>query len=222
MNLIRTAARGLKPHRLLLTGFWQVECHKPVEVSDPEKFHALLGGKKIVGPAEGRLWLKQVRQLIAEGRLTKEIEALFSGGGLRWADANFNRVVNTGLDNILDVGLASQTRYVGLADGTPTTAAGDTMASHAGWTEITAYSETVRQTYTDAGVSSQSCTNSASKAQFSINGTTTTGGAFLTTDNAKSGTAGTLVSVEAFTEGDRSVVSGDTVSVTITYTIADS
>ncbi|GAG46997.1 unnamed protein product, partial [marine sediment metagenome] len=36
----------------------------------------------------------------------------------------------------------------GLTDGTPTPAAGDTMASHGGWTEVVAYDEGVRQTLT--------------------------------------------------------------------------
>jgi hypothetical protein len=62
-------------------------------------------------------------------------------------------------------------------------------------------------------------TNSASPAVFNINATATVGGAFLTSDNAKSGTTGTLFSASDFTTGDRSVVSGDTLNVTYTFSL---
>jgi hypothetical protein len=54
---------------------------------------------------------------------------------------------------------------------------------------------------------------------FSINGTTTVAGAFLTTDNTKGGTAGTLFSASDFTGGDRLLQSGDTLNVTYTFTL---
>jgi hypothetical protein len=64
-------------------------------------------------------------------------------------------------------------------------------------------------------------TNSASPATFNINGTTTVGGAFLTSGSAKSGTSGTLFSAADFSApGDRSVVSGDILSVTYTFSLA--
>ena len=62
-------------------------------------------------------------------------------------------------------------------------------------------------------------TNSASPATFSINGTTTVGGAFLTSNNTKGGSTGTLFSASDFTGGDRSVVSGDTLTVTYTFSL---
>lgn len=94
------------------------------------------------------------------------------------------------------------------------------MASHAGWTEIQDYSEGVRQTLTLGTVSSQSVSNSASKAVFSINGTATVGGAGICTNSTKGGTSGTLYGAGAFTGGNRSVISGDTLNVTITCTAA--
>jgi hypothetical protein len=63
-------------------------------------------------------------------------------------------------------------------------------------------------------------TNSASVAVFSINGTTTVGGAFLTSNNTKGGTTGILFSASDFTApGDRAVVSGDTLNVTYTFSL---
>lgn len=143
-----------------------------------------------------------------------------------WRDTVQNLVVNTGLDDYLDKyykGAAyTASHFVGLTDGTPTVAAADTMASHAGWAVVTDYSESVRQTLTMGSVSGQSVDNSASKASFSINGTATVGGAFVTTDSTKSGTSGTLVGAGAFTGGDKSVTNGDTLNVTITATQAAS
>jgi hypothetical protein len=97
------------------------------------------------------------------------------------------------------------------------------MASHAGWTEVTAYSQATRPVATFAAASLADpsvITNSASPAVYSINGTTTVGGAFLTTDNTKGGTTGTLFSAADFASpGDRSVVSGDTLTVTYTFSL---
>jgi len=56
---------------------------------------------------------------------------------------------------------------------------------------------------------------------FSINATTTVGGAFLTSDNTKGGTTGTLFSAADFqSPGDRSVVNGDTLNVTYTFSLS--
>jgi len=152
------------------------------------------------------------------------VECFAPDGRLRWREEIENTVVNVGLDDILDKyfkGSAyTAAHYVGLTDGTPTIAAADTMASHAGWAEVTGYSESVRQTLTLGTVASQSVDNSASKASYSINATVTVGGVFVTTDNTKSGTSGTLYGVAAFTGGDRSAVSGDTINVTVTLTQA--
>ena len=64
-------------------------------------------------------------------------------------------------------------------------------------------------------------TNSASPATFTINATATVGGAFLTSGSAKSGTTGTLFSAADFASpGDRSVVSGDILSVTYTFSLS--
>lgn len=154
-----------------------------------------------------------------------EFECRDASGRLKWRDTIENIVVNTGLDYLLDVALSGGSQlsswFVGLTDGTPTVAAGDTMSTHAGWSEVTAYSEATRQAWTDGGVSSQSVDNSASKASFSVNGSATVGGAFLASDNTKSGTTGTLYSVGAFSGGDRAVVNGDTLLVTATFTMAD-
>jgi hypothetical protein len=98
------------------------------------------------------------------------------------------------------------------------------MALHGGWTEVTAYSESTRPTATLAAATNANpsvVTNTASKAVFTINGTTTVGGAFLTSNNTKGGSTGTLFSAADFSApGDRSVVSGDILNVTYTFSLA--
>lgn len=153
------------------------------------------------------------------------IECFDKNGKLKWVEEIHNLITNVGLDDVLDKYLKGSAYtagfFVGLTDGTPTVAAGDTMSSHAGWAEVAAYSESVRQTLTLGSVSSQSVDNSASKASFSINADTTTiGGAFIVTNSTKGGTSGTLYGVGAFSGGDKSADNGDTLNVTVTCTAA--
>jgi len=142
-----------------------------------------------------------------------------------WVQEFDNLVVNAGLDDSLDKHLKGSSYtaawYVGLTDGTPTPAAGDTMGSHAGWVEVTDYDEGVRQTLTLGSVSGQSVDNTASKAAFTIDSNNTTiGGAFITTVNTKGGSTGILYGVGAFTAGDKTLDDDDTLNVTATFTAA--
>ena len=150
-------------------------------------------------------------------------------GNLKWTEENHNLVVNVGLQdmNAKYFSGSSYTAawYIGLygAGASNTPAASDTMSSHAGWTEVVAYSQATRPacTFGTATTADPSViTNTASPATFSINGTTTVGGAFLTSDNTKSGTTGILFSASDFqSPGDRSVVNGDTLTVTYTFSL---
>lgn len=153
------------------------------------------------------------------------IECLDKHGELKWVEEIHNLITNVGLDDVLTNYLKGSgytaAFYVGLTDGTPTVAAGDTMSSHAGWTEVTAYSEATREALTLGSVSSQSVDNSASKASYSINSNSTTiGGAFIVTDSTKGGSTGVLYGVGAFSGGDKSTDDGDTLNVTVTCTAA--
>ena len=151
-------------------------------------------------------------------------------GNLKWQAESKNLVVNVGLQYMAGSALTSvsqiTTWYLGLygAGASNTPAAGDTMASHAGWTEVTAYSNANRVTATLVTATTANpsvVTNTASPAVFNINGTTTVGGAFLTSNDTKGGTTGTLFSAADFgSPGDRSVVNSDTLSVTYTFSLA--
>jgi hypothetical protein len=150
-------------------------------------------------------------------------------GNLKWESASHNLVVNVGLQDMntkyFSGSAYTAAWYVGLygAAASNTPAAADTMSSHAGWTEVVAYSQATRvaATFGTATTADPSViSNSASPAIFTINGTTIVGGAFLTTGSAKSGTAGTLFSASDFAApGDRSVVSGDTLTVTYQFSL---
>jgi len=151
-------------------------------------------------------------------------------GNLKWEAEAPNLVVNVGLQDMNTqyfTGVAyTATWFLGLygSGATNTPAAGDTMSSHAGWTEVVAYSQATRPVCTFGTPTTANpsvATNSASPATFSINGTTTVGGAFLTSNSTKGGTTGTLFSAADFSApGDRSVVSADTLSVTYTLSLA--
>lgn len=141
-----------------------------------------------------------------------------------WEDHNI--IVNEGLNHILDVVLHGSTQattwYVGLFEANYTPVATDTGANiAANSTESTAYDESARQTWTEAAASSQSITNSASKATFTINASKTIYGAFLISDNTKGGTAGTLFAASKFS-ASRSVVPTDQLLVTYTVSAASS
>lgn len=150
-------------------------------------------------------------------------------GNLKWEASTPNLVVNEGLkfmnDKFFTGAAYTAAWYLGLygAAASNNPAAGDTMASHAGWTEVTAYSQATRPVAVFAAASLADpsvITSSGSPAVFSINATTTVGGAFLTTDNTKGGTTGTLFSAADFSApGDRSVVSGDTITVSYSFSL---
>jgi len=166
-----------------------------------------------------------IREAIAMGDLF-EVECFDNHGNLKWRDTIKNLVVNTGLDNVLEEYFKGSTynaaHYVGLTDGTPNVAAGDTMTTHTGWAEVTAYDEGARPVYTPGTVSGQSVNNTASKAVFTIStNATTIGGCFLSTD-ATWGANGTLYGGGAFSAGDKTLDDDDVLNVTVTATAAAS
>lgn len=143
----------------------------------------------------------------------------------KWEAIGDNLVVNTGLELILDVLFVGSSSvvdpwYVGLTDGTPTVASGDTMVSHGGWAHVTNYDEATRQEFINVRTA-RAVANTASTAQFTISTASTIGGAFLTSSNTKDGSAGTLLCAVAFTGGDKSAADDDTIDVTYTFSAAD-
>ena len=149
-------------------------------------------------------------------------------GNLKWEDSAKNLVVNTGLQDMNAKYFTGSTYtaawYIGLVSdsGFSAYAAGDTLASHAGWTETTAYSGGNRATATFGTATTADpsvINNSGSPGAFSITGTVTVKGAFLCNVQSNSSTSGLLFSVSNFTGGDRSVVNGDTLNVTYEFSL---
>ena len=152
-----------------------------------------------------------------------EVECVGPDGQVKWVDTIENLVVTVGKNDLLDQYFAGSAYtaawYMGLVDGasTPTYAAGDTLASHAGWTESTAYtgSNRIAVAWNAAASSSKASTATA----FSINATATIAGALLTVTQVRATTTGVLYSAGSFTGGNRSVASSDTLNVTYTASV---
>ena len=151
-------------------------------------------------------------------------------GQEKWSDTFHNLVVNQGLQDMNSKYFAASgytsAWYLGLVQGPgsgTTFAAGDTLASHAGWTELvpgTAYTGN-RQTATFGTATTADpsvIANTASPASFAmlVNGTVVAG-AILASVN--SGTSGILFSAGDFTGGDKTVDNGDTLNVTYSFSL---
>jgi hypothetical protein len=157
------------------------------------------------------------------------VECRDAQGNLKWTAESPNLVVNVGLKDMNDkyfLGSAyTAAWFIGLygAAASNNPAAADTAASHPGWVEVTAYAAATRPAATFAAATTADpsvISNSASPAQFSINASTTVGGAFLISNNTKGGTTGVLFSAADFqAPGDRTVASGDVVNVTYQFSL---
>jgi len=143
-----------------------------------------------------------------------------------WSWTGSNLTTTQGLNDLLDKYFKGSgytaTWYCGLVDNAGFSAydAADTAAQingTNGWDEGVPYSNATRPTITLGTVSGGSVDNSASKCVFNINATLTVRGAFVISDDTKSGTAGFLYG-EADFAAARAVLSGDTLNVTTTLT----
>lgn len=160
-------------------------------------------------------------------------ECIGPDGKLKWRDEAPNVVTTVGKNYALDGYLQTAVTIVGPFMGLISSISygagpviGDTMTSHAGWTEAgvtnaptyTAPRKTAAWSAASAGAKALSAALS-----FAITGTGTIKGAFIvlstgalsTIDN----TAGTLYSAGLFTGGDRAVLNGDTVNVSYTASL---
>jgi len=152
------------------------------------------------------------------------VECFDAEGNLKWQDSINNLVVTVGKNDMLDKYFAGTTYtaawYMGLVDNASFSAyaAGDTLASHAGWLEFLSYTGVNRTTAAWAAASAGA--KSTTATSFNINGAGSVLGALLCTTQAKNtapnGGAGILYSAGTFTGGARTVASGDVINVTWT------
>lgn len=151
------------------------------------------------------------------------VECIGPDGAVKWTDTIENLVTTAGKNDALDKYLAGSTYtaawYLGLVDGAsaPTFAVGDTMGSHAGWTENTGYSNGTRPQPSFGAASGGSKASTATA--FNINASVTLAGCFLASVSTKGGTTGILYSCGAFSGGNKVLGSGDTLNVTYTATL---
>src|SRR3990172_633325 len=147
-------------------------------------------------------------------------------GELIGATYGHNIIPTEGRNHILDTELHATSRvttwYIAPFEANYTPVAGDTAATFpASATESTAYAEATRVAFVEAAASSGSTSNTANKAEFSINATKTMYGAFMTSVSTKSATTGTLLSAALFA-ASRAVISGDLLRITSTISLTSS
>ena len=163
----------------------------------------------------------------AKGGGVYHVECVGQVGQVKWTGDMSNLVVDEGLQDMNTKYFKGSTYtaafFLGLitgpASGT-TFAPEDSLASHAGWTEFTSYTGSRKAvTFGNATDASPSLINSTgSPSSFAITGTAVVAGAFLCT--VASGTSGVLFSEADFdSPGDRSVVSGDTLNVSYSFSL---
>ena len=156
-------------------------------------------------------------------------ECYDKNGNLKWTDKFHNLVTNEGLDGLLDIMFHASTQittwYCTLVESDTNAAAGMTYAVPT-YTESTAYDEATRPEYEEAASSSQSITNSANKATFTISGTKTmygasiVGGGTSATTKGNTDGGGTLFCYAKFSSS-KSVVDDDVINLTYTLGAAD-
>jgi len=158
-------------------------------------------------------------------------ECVTPDGNIRWTERIGNVVTLDGRIHLLSQyfkGSSYTTSwYVGLIKSTQGPNSTDYMASTTrDWAESTAYSDGARRTLTLGSVSTASVDNSTTKASFTINQTTEIFGAFVTNSSQIStGSTYILYGAAVFnnpSSSGRSVVSGDTLNVTVTLTASTS
>lgn len=149
------------------------------------------------------------------------VESFDKYGRKKWEDKAYNKVVNVGLQHILDAvftgGTQVGTWYMGLLSDTAITST-KTLANISQATEC---SNATRPAYVEARTN-QTLTNSANKSTFTINkDATTVEGAFLASSNDMNGTSGVLMSAALFAGGTKVGDSGDKLIVTYTFVASD-
>lgn len=147
-------------------------------------------------------------------------------GSVAWrAPAVLNGDTYPGLNDMLSVYFNSGTQktewFCGLIDssGFSTLSANDTIASHAGWSESTAYDEATRQQLTFGSPSTGVI--AASAVTFTSSGTVTIKGAFFVSNGTKGGATGTLFCT-ANLDSEQALTVGQTLAITFRKTLTPS
>ena len=157
----------------------------------------------------------------------------YEGGPLLWEDTVHNVVATVGKNLMLQTALTGSAYtvvgpYMGLISSVSYTtgpAAGDTMASHSGWTEAgttnaPTFSARIAPSF---GTASAGTISTSSAVSFTMTSTGTLKGAFIVYGTGAVttilSTAGTLLSAGLFTGGDQPVNTGNVVQVSYSLSL---
>jgi len=157
----------------------------------------------------------------------------YEGGPLLWKDTVHNVVATVGKNLMLQTALTGSAYtvvgpYMGMISSVSYTTgpvAGDTMASHGGWTEAgttnaPTFSARVAPSF---GTASAGAISTASAVTFTMTSTGTLKGAFIVYGTGAVttilSTAGTLLSAGLFTGGDQPVNTGNVIQVTYSLSL---
>lgn len=141
----------------------------------------------------------------------------------KWRDVAVNLIPTVGRNNMLDnhfrASAYTAAWYISLIATGGTPAAGDTMASHAGWTEDQGYSESTRVAPSFSAASASSITTAANVAMTITGSTRNIYGIFINSVSTKGGTTGTLTSAGGYTGGEKNVAAAETLNSGYTSTL---
>ncbi len=165
----------------------------------------------------GLIMRPTLAEVLIVPRFRYDWECLDKHGRVKWRETSLNLVVDQGRNDVLDKyfkGSAYTAAWFLGLKGAGSIVAGDTAASHAGWSEVNPYTGN-RPAITFGTTSAHSNTATAVSYAITVAGPTTCAGGFVQSVNT--GTTGILYSASDFAVS-RSVVSGDTLNVTLTVT----
>ena len=157
----------------------------------------------------------------------------YEGGPLLWEDTVHNVVATVGKNLMLQTALTGSGYtvvgpYMGMISSVSYTtgpAAGDTMASHGGWTEAgTTNAPTFAARIAPSfGTASAGAISTSAAVSFTMTGAGTLKGAFIVYGTGAVttilSTAGTLLSAGLFTGGDQPVNTGNVIQVTYSLSL---
>lgn len=173
---------------------------------------------------------EQLRQGVPRGRYSAKLyaseDARLQGDAPIWEAEGKNGITDEGIHYLLEVGFRSDDMapvsqiapwYAGLIDDDSFTgvAAGDEMDDHSTWLESDDYDESARPTLVFAAAALRAI---GAQVAFTLNATKTLRGIFISSDDTKDGTTGTLWATALFVSPP-TVVSGNV--LTVNYSLTD-
>lgn len=167
-------------------------------------------------------WQRELERLSLEGdpETQAALDRLLLTCGHPTARVRSNNLITTAGKNFALSAILPNGAWYVLQKGAGTIAAGDTMASHAGWSELTTYTQAARPALTLGTPAGGSADNSGAVAIFTApTGGLTFNGWGIVNNASKGGTAGTLYSA-ADHSAPQAIAAGAALRQTLTATLS--